>query len=340
MNAYYYRRPICIALFIFLFFGGVIFAKEPETKYAADAGPNKVATLVETWNDSARKRDVPVKIYYPQDGEGPFPVIVFSHGLGGTREGYEYLGEHWASCGYVSVHLQHKGSDDSAWKGKAKPLDALRDTLKNPTVITDRPADVKFVVDQLEKINAEKPPLKGKLDIKRLGMAGHSFGAWTTLAIAGEAAVSPAVRESKFADSRFKAAIAMSAPVVAANQRDRFDQVFGEIKIPILHMTGTLDDSPIGETKAAERRIPFDHISGADQYLITFTDGDHSIFAGPGLRPVNRKKGHVFHDDILISSTAFWDAYLKDDDKAKTWLAEGEFGKLLGKEGKFEKKMK
>ena len=39
-------------------------------------------------------------------------MIVFSHGLGGTRDGYEYLGRHWASYGYVSVHLQHKGSDD------------------------------------------------------------------------------------------------------------------------------------------------------------------------------------------------------------------------------------
>ena len=48
----------------------------------------------------------------------PVPVILFSHGLGGNREGSKFLGEHWAARGYVAVFLQHPGSDDSVWKGK------------------------------------------------------------------------------------------------------------------------------------------------------------------------------------------------------------------------------
>ena len=67
------------------------------------------------WTDAARGRTVPAKIYYPTDAAGPFPVIVFSHGLGGTREAYEYLARQWAANGYVSVHLQHPGSDDIPW---------------------------------------------------------------------------------------------------------------------------------------------------------------------------------------------------------------------------------
>src|SRR6266487_2307473 len=43
------------------------------------------------WHDAARNRDVPAKIYFPAASAGPFAVIIFSHGLGGTREGYEYL---------------------------------------------------------------------------------------------------------------------------------------------------------------------------------------------------------------------------------------------------------
>src|SRR5581483_4684895 len=78
---------------------------------------NPVEAVRYDWVDAKRHRDVPVKIYYPKTGDGPFPVIVFSHGLGGSREGYEYLGNYWASHGYVSVHLQHLGSDDSVWKG-------------------------------------------------------------------------------------------------------------------------------------------------------------------------------------------------------------------------------
>ena len=67
--------------------------------------------------------------------------------------------------------------------------------------------------------------------------------------------------------------------------KEQLDKAFAGIRIPCLHMTGTLDDSPIGETKAAERRLPFDHIRGADQYLITFIGGDHMIFSGRARLP-------------------------------------------------------
>src|SRR6185369_13262736 len=87
--------------------------------YKQDAGPFAVAVTRYDWVDAARNnRPVPVKIYAPEKGAGPFPVIVFSHGLGGSREAYEYLGRHWASHGYVVAHVQHEGSDDQVWKGK------------------------------------------------------------------------------------------------------------------------------------------------------------------------------------------------------------------------------
>ncbi len=42
------------------------------------------------------------------------PLVVFSHGIGGSRRGYSYLGRYWAGQGYASLHLQHVGSDRSA----------------------------------------------------------------------------------------------------------------------------------------------------------------------------------------------------------------------------------
>src|SRR5437879_2469655 len=85
----------------------------PPADYNKAAGPHEVAATKFDWKDDRRSREVPVKVYAPRSDKGPFPVIVFSHGLGGTRDGYEYLGRHWASHGYVCVHLQHHGSDDS-----------------------------------------------------------------------------------------------------------------------------------------------------------------------------------------------------------------------------------
>src|SRR5947208_9251342 len=66
-------------------------AAKPKT-YKADPGPSIVTAVLLDWRDASRSRPVPVKIYAPATGAGPFPVIVFSHGLGGSRNGYEYLG--------------------------------------------------------------------------------------------------------------------------------------------------------------------------------------------------------------------------------------------------------
>jgi hypothetical protein len=105
-------------------------------------------------------------------------------------------------------------------------------------------------------------------------------------------------------------------------------------------MTGTLDDSPIGETNAADRRLPFDHIGGAEQYLVIFNGGDHMIFSG---RPRNAagaraEKDALFQDLIRQATTAFWDAYLTGDARAKSWLSRGGLASLLGGDGTLETK--
>jgi len=311
---------------------------DAQAKAFAAAGRYDVRTVTDDWTDDVRDRDVPVKIYYPETAKGSFPVIIFSHGLGGSRDGYEYLGRHWASHGYVSVHVQHKGSDLDVWKGNPKPLQAMRRAAVNPMNSINRPADVKFAISRMEKLNAEDGPLKGRLDFSSVGAAGHSFGAFTTLAVAGEVFTLPLGREITVVDPRVKAAIPMSAPV--PHRKERLDTAFGSIKIPCMHMTGTEDDSPIGQTRKEDRRLPFDHSKGSDQYLIIFNGGDHMIFSGRGRLPGNRLKDARFQELIRAASTAFWDAYLKGDAKAKAWLDGGGFEKVMGRDGTLEKKLK
>ena len=77
----------------------------------------KPAQIDLTIHDAKRDRDIPVKVYLPAS-KTPAPVVLFSHGLGGTRSGSRFLGEHWAARGYVAVFLQHPGSDDSVWRDK------------------------------------------------------------------------------------------------------------------------------------------------------------------------------------------------------------------------------
>ena len=314
-----------------------LWANPPTVIAAARPGVSTVEVLAQDWHDSTRDRDVPAKIYFPKSGTAPLPVIVFSHGLGGSRDSCEYLGRYWASHGYVSLHLQHHGSDTAVWKGKPRPKEALRDSVLDLRNSVNRPLDVRFAIDKLEKMNRGETSLRGRLDLTRIGMSGHSFGAWTTLAVIGEAMIGPGGLEITLADPRVKAAVALSAPVVG--DKKKFDQAYGPIKVPCLYMTGTLDDSPIGETMAKDRRVPFDHIHDADQYLVVFNGGDHMVFSGRGQRP-SHEKDALFQKMICVATTAFWDAYLKDDKQAKIFLTETGVRQLLGKEASFEKKQK
>src|SRR5689334_1836534 len=166
----------------------------PPPDYKKGPGPLEVTATRLDWKDERRGRDVPVKVYAPKAGAGPFPVIVFSHGLGGTRDGYEYLGRHWAGHGYVVVHVQHIGSDASVWQDVPPKdrMDAMRKSAHDLQNAVDRPLDVRFTIDQVEKLNKDDATFKNRLDLAHIGMAGHSFGAYTTLAVAGETFISAA----------------------------------------------------------------------------------------------------------------------------------------------------
>src|SRR5277367_4358656 len=76
-----------------------------------------------TFTDAARKREIPIRVYLPAETAAA-PVVLFSHGLGGSRQGSPYLGEQWAARGYTVVYIQHAGSDDGVWKN-LPPLERM-----------------------------------------------------------------------------------------------------------------------------------------------------------------------------------------------------------------------
>ncbi len=308
------------------------------TDHYSALGRYKVSYIRYDWFDKKRDRIVPVKIYYPQTEQGKFPVIIFSHGLGGSREGYEYLGSHWASHGYISVHLQHKASDTDIWLDRPQTDQAVRRVISDPNNIRNRPMDVRFCINRLKKLQKQKGPLKDFLNLNKIGMAGHSFGAQTTLAVAGQLYIDDKNRKISFAEPRISAAIVMSPSV--PQKKDKLDEIYKRIRIPTFHMTGTLDNSPVISVTAEDRRIPFDCITTADCYLLIFRGGDHMVYAGHRRYQGTQRKDPIFHRLILAGSTAFWDAYLKSDAAAMDWLCGGQFETLLKNNAAFEKKLK
>ena len=271
--------------------------------------------------DPARARSVPYRLYPPQGAEGPAPLVVFSHGLGGSRAAAPFLARALAEAGYCAVVLQHQGSDARLLEeaeGAEAARRALRDSLQDPANMINRYLDVSFALDALAALAADPgSELAGRIDPDRAGVAGHSYGARTVMALAGQAvgAVGP-----EFKDPRFGAGVALS-PSGARGPGDSDllppDQ-FAWIDMPLLHVTGTEDKSELGDNPDYDpyvRTLPFQHIPVDDQFLLVLHGATHDDFSG------TRRDGNPAPDTRYTVITAevavlFFDAYLKGSETA------------------------
>jgi hypothetical protein len=290
-----------------------------------------VSTIDYVWHDAGRGRSVPVRFYYPSNGTERFPTIIFSTGLGRSRDDCAYLGLHWARCGYVSVHVQHKGSDEEVRQGSMRPKKELQRAFYSPQNIRNRPMDMIFAIDKLEEMQRDGATPADRCDLSRIGVSGHDFGAQTVLALAGQ--VLPG--QITFPDRRVKAVVAISSPVPLGQVP--LDLAYAEIALPCLHITGTADNSIVGTTRAYQRRLPFDHTLGVDQFLITLNGADHLTYSGHR-RAANGPYDGMYQRLIAECSAVYWDAYLKDDAGAKAWLSGNGVRSHLGNVGWVETK--
>ncbi|MCL4747932.1 MAG: hypothetical protein KJZ83_21360 [Burkholderiaceae bacterium] len=263
------------------------------------------------WTDAQRARVVPARLYLPA-ATGPVPLVVFSHGLGGSRFGYSHLGRYWAAHGIAALHLQHAGSDRAVWG--ARDLSTVAAVINAATFdnAIARVQDVSFAIDRV-LADAELGRL---IDPARIGVAGHSFGANTALLASG-ARFRRDDSVLSFTDRRVRAAVILSAPSLPAEQDPWF--VYGPIAVPTLHLTGTHDyiALPVLGSTPAERRVPFDSMVASPRYLGVFEDGRHSMF--------NDRARDATSEAIKASARAitlaFWRAVFERDARAGELLA-------------------
>jgi dienelactone hydrolase len=255
------------------------------------------ASLFETrdlsWMDAARQREVLARLYAPaaKDKASPVPLVVFSHGIGGSREGYTYIGKYLAANGIAALHVQHVGSDRSLWFGNPlQMVGRLQDAAKESEAI-NRTKDVRFALDQVFADAALKP----LLDAQRIAAAGHSYGANTTLLLSG-ARVQRAGGAMDLADPRIKAAVIISAPPFYGEGDPA--QILKSINVPSLHITATGDEIKIpGYYSAAQDRVAVYEATAPAQgkLLAVFKEGSHSMFTdrlgtgGEALNPQVKK---------------------------------------------------
>ncbi|MHC4547289.1 MAG: alpha/beta hydrolase family protein [Planctomycetota bacterium] len=283
--------------------------------YKPGPGPYPVASATAEWVDPARfwpdaatHRMVPVKVYAPgPTSPGPFPVVLLSPGLGGSREQLLYLAEHWASHGYIVLVATHPGSDDVTVR--EVPLDLVR---TDPVQRQLRPADLVFLIDRLQRADHGEALLTGRVDLDRIAVAGFSFGAFTALALGGQTFDGGLA----FPDPRVAAVVALSPPGPGAYglAADSWDAV----ALPALTMMGTRDVSP-STPDPLERRVPFDRMPPGGKLHVTLRDAHHGAFADGS---------SVYRTWILQATTAFLDANLRDDASALAWLGTDDLEQL------------
>ncbi len=300
-----------------------------------DHEPHKVLMARGDFIDPARDhRRVPYKIYYPADITDRVPVVIWSHGLGGSRDGAGFISRYLASHGYVIVHVQHLGTDSGLWEGKpGHPWDVIRNTPYSFDDVVNRYRDIPFVLDQLPSWTADNSGIGQHMDLSVLGMSGHSFGASTTQIMAGQS-FGKAGHLQRMKEQRFRAGILYS-PVPSANTESPREEIYGTIDLPLFHMTGTDDTSPI-EGFGYEQRLDVSRYSGGpEQALLILNGGDHMVYNGSRGQLGDNPKRKDHESIIKVAALAYWDAYLKNDKSARDWLLGGGFADWLNGQGTY-----
>jgi predicted dienelactone hydrolase len=276
-------------------------------------GSAQVQTLKLSFNDQKRQRQIPLDVYFSSAASTNKPVIVFSHGWGSVRTDLRYLAEHLASHGYVVAALEHPGSNETSFKA----VNQGKKQLVAPQEFLDRPRDVSFILDELEKLNqTANSPLQGKLATNNVMVVGYSFGGGTALALAGGElqienlkqrcqpnlakdnlgetlqCVAQALPEKTYQlrDGRIKQAIALN-PTTSL--------MFGEtgltkVQIPTLILSSSADKitPPLTEQIMGFAKIP------SPKWLVGVVGASHLSVIDPNLTPYQQGKLPILNKEV------------------------------------------
>lgn len=311
--------------------------------YRLGAGPWAVGKKSFTLRDEAREKDLRVVVRFPDvppaagevaagdavKAEAPkFPLVLFSHGMGGSGEAFPELSEHLASHGYIVVHPTHEDSvslqrdrgeavrgilrDPKAYKGRVDPV--------------GRVDDLKFLMDQVGAMERESG-MRGRIDLERIGVAGHSAGAMTTQLIIGTRARGVrlgggrALELHSIGDDRVDAGVVISGQ--GTTTRMFTEKSWEGIKVPMLVIAGSNDTTPASAETPQSRRHPFEYSRGAaaggpPAYLLYIRGAYHSSYAGR--QADSPEEGRMIVDCTHAATLALLDACLKDEPAAREFL--------------------
>ncbi|GAA2515632.1 hypothetical protein GCM10010201_10100 [Pilimelia columellifera subsp. columellifera] len=200
-------------------------------------------------------RSLPTTIWYPAGragrdataAEGRFPVVLFSHGLGGEPADYRPLLSRFAQAGFVvaapAYPRTRRGSD------------------RDPVDVLNQPLDASRVLDVVLSLdNRRGDGLRGRLDTGRVAAAGHSAGGMTTIGMF-----------TLTRDDRLRAGVVMAGGTLGINL------AYGGAATPLLFVHGQRDQVvPYDAGRRAFQAVPW------PKAMLTLPEGDHGEGLGRG----------------------------------------------------------
>lgn len=286
-------------------------------------------------------RSVPIKLHLPKNTPtGPLPIVIVSHGGGGSWDANFSQARHLASHGYAVVCLEHVGSNTERLRRGFRFMRNLLEMTRDADEVFARPRDVSFAIDVISKWNSSEQKFSGRFDLNRIGVLGHSFGAYTALAVCG---ARPALNWLKprvepgaglgldLSDSRVKACVALSPQ--GPGEPFFLEESYASVSRPVLGISGSKDEQQ--NSTPENRRRFFELLPPGDKYFVWLENADHPSFSdssGSGRRGL-RSASRVEVQPIARAATLlFFDGYLRYDKRtALSMLSQSGLGSLTGK---------
>jgi pimeloyl-ACP methyl ester carboxylesterase len=222
-----------------------------------------------------RGEDLQVRVSAPATGD-ELPIIVFSHGFGGSLDSYAPLVDFWAARGFVVVQPTHLDS---------RTLNLTPDDPRYPEIWRFRVEDLTRIVDQLDLVEASVPGLAGRLDRSRIATAGHSWGAQTASMLLGARVLdAEGVPGKDMSDPRIKAGVLLAAAGTggadltpfAAEHFPFMSPGFAEMTTPALVVAGDKDQSAL-TVRGPEWFTDAYFLSPGTKNLLTLFGAEHSL---------------------------------------------------------------
>ena len=230
--------------------------------YKIQRGPYKVGVKRTKGSDGR----LPVCRTYPEEINGPLPVLVLSPGMGAHANANKYLEDHLASHGYLVVRPRHRGSDILACWLKTPLGTFTRAELRR------RVGEMELV---LQDVFNDRLPIAVQKD--KIALGGHSFGALTSCILAGLPApdvqvqqhypISAVVALSPYGDS-------FPTRCLGINVMD-----FDRVSPPVLYMSGSRDELFTLGKGARAHLEPFHASSGEHDRHVVIGRTRHGSFS-------------------------------------------------------------